>query len=137
MEGNMNSDFYNAFKKDSVVINATELCEFRQFKYEGKLYIVAKTLKSANRHTVIKCEKEQIIWKQIIPVGIRPVSEEKVVLKSSFANGNAIGILVILGEPLRIEGLDDGCFISLRRDTVCEGSVCVLTASEFKQFIPE
>lgn len=133
----MNSDFYNAFKKDSVVINATETCEERQFEYKGKPYIVAKTMKFADRHTVIKCEKEQIIWEQIIPLGIRPVSEEKVIIKTSFAKGNARGIFVISGEPLRIEGLDDGCCISPLRATESDRDIYVLTASSFKRFDPE
>ena len=53
----MNSDFYNAFKKDSVVINATETCEERQFEYKGKPYIVAKTMKIHHKSNYILLKK--------------------------------------------------------------------------------
>lgn len=129
--------FFEAFKKNAALVEKNGLCCIYSLEYNYENYTVVKTLKSANKHTVIRLESENILWDQLIPMGIRPACETTVLSKKNFAEKGTRGVFVVSGVPQRICGLDEGGYVSSKRKAETNSDVYVMTAAALKLFCPE
>lgn len=107
--------FYKTFVTNKVLINSDEYCKTYSFDFCGKKIIIKKTIQKANKHTVIHCEANSVVWEQIYPVGIYPERVKHVITDASFLSKDTICVLVISGQPMCIQALDEGIWASANK----------------------
>jgi len=114
-----------------------EFCRTYRFTFEGNIIILKKTVKRANKHTVIRCAGSSVLWEQIHPLGISPLRETVYVSDASFWEKDAICIVVITGQPMGFQHLDEGIFIShSRRMEPQKQQIYVMSEARWKLFVP-
>ena len=104
-----------------------------EFEHLGTVFKVGIAPNPANRHTVIRCEKNGILWEQLHAVGISPASTRSVLCSPSFLESGKVCILLIDGAPANITGLDDGIYLSAKRE-YHNGGLYVMSTAAFKLF---
>ena len=117
------------------MIDKTPLSSTYFLRHNDIEYIIKITNKRANKHTVIHCDGGMVVWEQIYPLGIKPVSERFPVCKADFTSKKQRGVVVIQGAPSLITGLDEGSFISSRGTPKSDEDVFVMSFNAFKTFL--
>lgn len=130
----MKGSFFERFKSNAILTGNDEFFEIYRLENEGQIYVIKKTKRSANKHTVIHCENGAIIWEQIYPLGISPVRKRTVITKSSFSECGERGIVLISGKPKCITGLDDSEFVSLHGSIRSDRDIYVMSWKAFAVF---
>ena len=108
-----------------------------ELDYKSIKYTVLKTVCTSNKHTIIRCEEQGIVWEQLYPVGISQAKEITVIAKRSFPQEGTRGILIISGSPLYIKGLDENGYVSTKGAVKKPTDVYVMTNASFKLFEPK
>ena len=104
-----------------------------KFDYNGKTYEIFFPRKRANRYTIIHCQNNVIQWEQcpVLPhlagrrYGIRQP------FMSIAPSKECVRIVVILGKPNSITGLDEGIFRSVHKYD--ESYINVMSEARFKE----
>lgn len=126
---------YSAYREARKGAVSEGFLRVAEFQHCGVHFKVGVTEKSANRHTVIHCRQTGVIWEQIHALGVSPVSETVSVCSSSFLERDKICVVLIAGSPANITGLDEGIYLSIKRE-YGEGGLYVMSAAAFKLFRP-
>lgn len=114
-----------------------ERCKTYRFSFHGKTVILKKSVQRANKHTVIQCKGSSVLWEQIRPLGISPVRETSYLCDASFWEQDAVCIVVISGNPMGFQNLDEGIFIShARAIESSKQQIYVMSEARFKLFEP-
>lgn len=128
--------FFDAFRKNAEQTAVDEFCTTYRLTFANEVYTVKKTLRSANKHTVIHCRDGAIDWLQLHAPGVFAVKEKATISKAAFAEKDTRGILLITGSPASITGLDEGPFLSSKRVPRSKDDVYVMTYAACKLFTP-
>ena len=104
-----------------------------KFEHNGKTYEVYFPRKRANRYSIIHCQDNTILWEQcpVLPhlAGRRYGKREPIL--SVGPSKDCVRIVVILGKPNSICGLDEGIFRSVHKFD--ETYVNVMSEARFKE----
>ena len=104
---------------------------------DGKTnYTAYVTKNKAGKGTHIHCRKDgTVYWEQLYPMGgmSRPSSETHVLIKPKFGKDER-AILIIRGRPAEISGLDEGIFVSSKREAKNKTEIYVMSEAAFKLF---
>ena len=73
-----------------------------------------------------------IIWEQLYPLGIRPVSEKTNLSLKSFALDNTRCIFVIKGNPNYIKGQGEGGYLHPKNIPTKKDDIYIMTLAELK-----
>ncbi|MBQ8254269.1 MAG: hypothetical protein IJY94_02045 [Clostridia bacterium] len=131
------SKIYDLFKeaaKSSTVPTTFEKMNLVRFSDGDKNYEVYFTAKRANKRTIINCVDNYIEWEQLpmLAMGlggaVHGIKKERIL--SATPSKEYVRIVVIMGKPTVITGLDDGIFRSANRFD--ESFVNVMSESRFK-----
>ena len=129
--------FYEMFKTGATLVEKDQYFTTYRLDVGENKYIIKKTNGTANKHTVIQCKGEMIIWEQIIPLGISPSRETTPILNKNFAEPECRGIVIISGKPMYFMGLDENGFVSSRGAVKSGKDVYVMSSAAFKLFEPK
>lgn len=103
-----------------------------KFEDDNKKYEIYFTRKRANKHSVIHCKNNTIVWEQlpILPriAGRTHGTREPII--SLAPTKECVRIVVILGKPGSITGLDEGTFRSIHKYD--ENYINVMSEARFK-----
>jgi hypothetical protein len=99
----------------------------------GKNYEIYFTKRRANKRTFIYCEENTIVWEQLplLAMSWGSVFGKRRVLMTIAPVKDVVRIVVIMGKPNCITGLDDGIFRSVHKYD--ENYVNVMSVSRFKK----
>ncbi len=130
--------FAEAFAKMAEIIDRDEMCITYRMEYNGQIYRIKKSNRSAGRRTEIHCGTD-VVWKQYYPVvgGGNLIHDTHVLCRTAFAEKGERGIVLISGKPMIITGLDSGCIVSSRGKVKSPDDVYVMSAAAFKLFQPD
>ena len=129
-------ELYNRFKelkKRSPKDLFTDKMGLVKFELNGKNYEIFFPRKRANRYTIIHCKNNTIEWEQfpIMPrIAGRLYGIREPIISVAPAKG-AVRIVVILGKPNSITGLDEGIFRSVHK--YYEAYINVMSDARFKE----
>lgn len=132
----MKKSFFETFKNNAVLLNATENYSTYTLDYNNIKYTILKTSNKANMHTVIRLECDKILWEQYFPLGNRPSKEVNIISRKNFNEKNTIGLAVIYGKPQMICGLDENGYVSTTRKHSKETDTYVMTFDDLRGFEP-
>ena len=123
---------FKALKKQASKDYFTDKLGLVKFEEENKKYEIYFTLKRANRYTIIHCENNTVEWEQfpVLPriAGRRYGIREPIINVSP--SKELVRIVVILGKPNSITGLDEGAFRSVHKYD--ENYINVMSEARFK-----
>lgn len=129
------SKLYDLFKKakHDLVPTPFEKMNLVRFSDGGKTYEVYFTAKRANKRTIINCIDNYIEWEQLPLLamsrgGVYGIKKERII--SVTPSKKCVRIVVIMGKPTVITGLDDGIFRSANKFD--ESFVNVMSEARFK-----
>ena len=128
--------FFGAFKRQRKLIDENELVTTYRMEYDGEVYVIRMTKKSAGKHSVITCASDSVGWEQIYPSGISPAREYTFLSKREFFDRGERGIFVVSGKPMCITGLDEGGFVSAKNEKRKDGDLIVMSEAVFENFEP-
>ena len=118
-------------------VETDEYCKTYRFMFRGKTVVLKKSVQRANKHTVIQCKGTSVQWEQIRPLGIAPVRELSFLCDTSFWEKDTVCIVVISGNPMGFQNLDEGIFVSHGREfDPCKPQIYVMSEARFKLFEP-
>lgn len=104
-----------------------------KFEDDNKKYEIYFTRKRTNKYSIIHCKNNTIEWEQfpVLPriVGRRYGIREPII--SIAPTKECVRIIVILGKPNSITGLDEGIFRSIHKYD--ESCINVLSEARFKE----
>ena len=104
-----------------------------KFEHASQKYEVYFTRKRANRYSIIHCKNNTIEWEQfpVLPriAGRRYGIREPII--SIGPTKECVRIIVILGKPNSITGLDEGVFRSIHKYD--ENYINVMSEARFKE----
>ncbi len=123
---------YKEHAKKAIDLGAIRVVEF---EHQGIHFKIGVTAQNANRHTVIECRSQGVVWQQLHALGVSPVSEEQMLCPPSFMESGKMCILLINGSPANITGLDEGIYLSIKREYRA-GGLYVMSTAAFKLFRP-
>ena len=126
---------YEVYKQDRTLLSEDEYCRLYALEYQGKRLRIKEAKKKSGKRVVIRCVGSSVIWEQLYPGGISPVSEVSVLTDLSFLEKDTVCLLLIDGGTVGITGLDEGRFTSAVRPFE-EGKLCVMSKAKFKLFTP-
>ena len=135
-KGEETKSFCELFKSNAVLVEKDEWFTNYRLTVGEDRYLIKKTNKSANKHTVIHCEDGKIVWEQIIPLGISPVRERTVLTVKNFYEKGERGIVLVSGKPMCFTGLDENGYVSAKGRARALDDVYVMSAAAFKLFEP-
>ena len=104
-----------------------------KFEEDNTNYEIYFTRKRANRYSIIHCENNTIEWEQfpILPrIAGRRYGIREPIMRIA-PSKECVRIIVILGKPNSITGLDEGIFRSIHKYD--EGYVNVMSEARFKE----
>ncbi|MBQ7780249.1 MAG: hypothetical protein IJ404_07110 [Clostridia bacterium] len=131
------SKLYDLFKeaaKNSTVPTPFDKMNLVRFTDGDKNYEVYFTAKRANKRTIISCVDNFIEWEQLPLLAMSWGSvygTKKERILSATPSKEYVRIVVIMGKPTVITGLDDGIFRSANKFD--EGYVNVMSETRFKK----
>ncbi len=103
---------FEQFKISKQLTQETKFVKVYKCVSNDKEYKIIITKKFANRHTIIHCTDDRIVWEQIPALinwgGKMPGKRET--LYKFVQDKNSVILFVIKGKPNGITGLDDGVF---------------------------
>ena len=131
------SKIYDLFKqaaKSSTVPTTFEKMNLVRFSDGDKNYEVYFTAKRANKRTIINCVDNFIEWEQLPLLamswgGVYGIKKERIL--SVKPSKEYVRIVVIMGKPTVITGLDDGIFRSANKFD--DHYVNVMSETRFKK----
>lgn len=129
--------FYEMFMKSAELVEKDKYFTTYRLDIGENKYLIKKTNRPANKHTVIHCKDEKIIWEQLIPLGISPAKETMPILNKNFAEPECRGIVIISGKPMCFMGLDENGFVSSRGRVKSGKDIYVMSSAAFKLFEPK
>ena len=104
-----------------------------KFEYDNRQYEVYFTRKRANKYSIIHCKNNTIEWEQflVLPriIGRRYGEREPII--SLAPSKECVRIIVIIGKPNSIIGLDEGNFRSFYKFD--ENYINVMSEARFKE----
>ncbi len=124
---------YQQFKTTKKCIEQTRFVNVYTCRLHGATYKVVITRRCANKHTVLKCEGNHILWDQIPALfnwGGSMHGEYRPVYQVGQDKGCTV-LFVVRGKSNGVIGLDDGVFRSA--DKFDENCVNVMTYKQFKK----
>ena len=124
---------YQQFKATKKLVEKTKFVKIYTCRFHDKLYKIVVTKRFADKHTVLKCEENHILWDQIPALfnwGGRMHGEYRPVYQTGQDKGYTV-LFVVRGKPNGVIGLDDGIFCSA--DKFDENCVNVMTYKHFKK----
>jgi len=127
---------YECYRRLGKVTSENELYKTVEFSLGETHYTLHVTKKAAGRATHIHCrENGTVCWEQLYPMGgmSRPSSETHVLIRPK-SHKNARTVVIIRGKPASITGLDEGIFVSAKREATGENDVYVMSEAAFKLF---
>ena len=131
------SKIYDLFKeaaKSSTVPTTFEKMNLVRFSDGDKNYEVYFTSKRANKRTIINCIDNYIEWEQLpmlamsLGGAVHGIKKERIL--SVKPSKEYVRIVVVMGKPTVITGLDDGIFRSANKFD--ESFVNVMSETRFK-----
>ena len=133
----MSKTLYDLFKKakHEPIPTLFEKMNLVRFSDGDKNYEVYFTVKRANKRTIINCVDNFIEWEQLpmLAMGlggaVHGIKKERIL--SVTPSKECVRIVVIMGKPGIITGLDDGIFRSANKFD--EGYVNVMSETRFKK----
>ncbi len=127
-------DLFSQAAKSSTVPTAFEKMNLVRFSDGDKNYEVYFTAKRANKRTIINCVDNCIEWEQLpmLPMSRGCVYGIKERILSVTPSKEYVRIVVIMGKPTVITGLDDGIFRSANKFD--DNYVNVMSETRFKIF---
>ena len=104
-----------------------------KFELNGKNYEIFFPRKRANKYSIIHCKNNTIAWEQfpVLPRIAGRIYGIREPIISVVPNKEVIKIVVILGKPNSITGLDEGNFRSVHKYD--EAYVNVMSEARFKE----
>ena len=130
---------YEAYRRFAVTVEENELYKTETFEFKNESFVVFSSKKSANKATHIHCrDNSTVYWEELYPFGgmSTPYREERVLIKP-IADGERTAIVLILGKPGIITGLDEGIFVSANGKRKNKSSIYVMSMAAFKLFRQE
>lgn len=124
---------FEQLKHQKERVNETEFVTVYRCTSEGKEYRIILTKKRANRHTVIHCVNQDVVWEQV-PLFPRNAGRnygDKVPVYRYAAENGVIQVFVVKGRPNGFVGLDNGVFRCA--DRFDEGCLNVMSFRRFKK----
>ncbi len=103
---------FEQFKISKQLIEKTKFVKIYKCVLDDKEYKIITTKSFANRHTIIHCIDDRIVWEQIpalINWGGKMPGKRETIYKFA-QDENSVIVFVIRGKPNGIAGLDDGIF---------------------------
>ena len=139
MECSNESDlsFYNYFRKFGRLVEENESIKKLAFEMKGQKYTVYLSKKAATKATHIYCgADETVYWEQYYMMGgLSTPSIVKSVLVKPERHPDETVIVVIKGKPGTITGLDEGIWLSSRREaSKSPKDIFVMSEAAFKLF---
>lgn len=127
--------FFKSFKKDAILVSKEGCCNTYRFETEGQKYIVKITKRRAHKKkTQISCSDRDIMWTQMIPLGISPMNQTDQITQTDFGDKDEIRMVIIKGRPNCIRGLETGNFICAQNKPRSTKDIYVMTYKAFKNF---
>ena len=130
------AELYDAFKelkKRSSKDWFTDKTGLVKFELNGKKYEIFFTRKRANKYSIIHCKNNTIEWEQfpLLPriAGRMYGTREPIISVAPIKD--SVRIVVILGKPNIITGLDEGIFRSIHKYD--EAYINVMSEARFKE----
>ena len=123
---------FEQFKISKQLIEKTKFVKIYKCVLDDKEYKILVTKRFANRHTVIHCIDDRIVWEQIpalINWGGKMPGKREIVYKFA-QDKNSVIVFVIRGKPNGITGLDDGIFRCA--NNFDDNYISVMTYNRFK-----
>ena len=127
---------YELYRKFGKKTGENELYKTVSFTDGNRRYTAYVTKKSAGKATHIHCRKDgTVYWEQLYLMGgmSRPSSETHVLIKPKCVKDER-AILIIRGKPAEISGLDEGIFVSAKREAKDNEDIYVMSETAFKLF---
>ena len=129
--------FYAAFKKLAVCTEETDQYKTLRFSVGGKKYVVYQSGKRANHNTEIQCgQSGHVMWKQNYPIGYITGNCEVDLLIALPQSTDETVIVLIMGKPGVMKGLDENGYVSSRGTPKKPSDVFVMSEAAFKLFTP-
>ena len=126
-------NIFNQFRKSKQLVEKSEFLNVYEFSIKDIIYRVIIPRKFANKHSVLHCKNNTIIWEQkpLIPgLAFRQLGDMNLIYKHT-TEFDRITLFVVKGRPNSIIGLDDGVFCS--KINFDNKFVNVISFREFKQ----
>ena len=127
---------YECYKRRGKTVFENELYKTVEFSVGDKLYKAHLTKRSAGKGTLIHCREDGAIYREQLYImgGMsRPGSETCVLIKPE-CQENVRTLVIIRGKPALITGLDEGIFVSARKEATSKNEVYVMSEAAFKLF---
>ena len=125
---------YSLYKKTGVCTEDNELYKTVKFSAGEHKYTVYESRKKAKKSTHIHCKEDgTVYWEELYSVTHRPISEETVFIKPK-SKADETAIVLIMGKPGFISGLDENGFISSRGVLKNPSDIYVMSETAFKLF---
>ena len=122
---------YRQFQLSKQLVEETKFLKIFSCSFQEKTYKIVITKRFANKHTVLKCEGNRLLWDQIPALfnwNGKMHGEYRPIYQVGEENGYVV-LFVVRGKPNGVIGLDDGVFHSKRN----ENGVTVMTYKQFKK----
>ena len=128
---------YAAYRKLGECVEESDTCRVIRFTHDGQRYTVYASLSAANKGTHIFCEEDGTVsWVQNhLSGGLSGVPQKSTLIKPK-PTAEEITIVLIIGKPGVIVGLDENGFISARGTRKADTDVYVMSEAAFKLFSP-
>ncbi len=123
---------HTCFKTTKTLVEHTKFVRVYRFVAENTTYTIVLTKRFANKHTIIHCAENQIVWQQIpalfnwggnMPGVCTPIYK-------CVQDKHSVTLFVVRGKPNGFTGLDDGVFRSA--NTFDKRYINVMSYSRFK-----
>ena len=127
---------YECYTRCGKTVLENELYKTVEFSLGDKRYTAHVTKRSAGRATHIHCREDgAVYWEQLYIMGgmSRPSSETSLLIRPK-GQENARTLVIIRGKPAMITGLDEGIFVSAKREAMGRDDVYVMSEAAFKLF---
>lgn len=129
--------FYAAFKKLAVCTEENDQYKALRFAIGEQKYAVYQSKKRANNNTEIQCgQRGHVMWKQNYPIGYITGNCEVNCLITPPRTPDETVIVLIMGRPSVIKGLDENGYVSSRSTPKTPTDVFVMSETAFKIFTP-
>lgn len=128
---------YGYYRKYGEVFEKNEQYRTVGFTAAGHSYTVYISNRAATRRTTVHCREDgSIVWEEIYPnATVAETYTREVLIKPQRTPGEIV-VVVIRGKPSMITGLDEGCFVSAKRELKKTSDIYVMSEAAFRAFVP-
>ena len=128
------SSIYEAYLEFGKEVAKNEIYRTVEFEYRGVAFCARVLKKKLTKRHIVKCAPGgSVMLETLYPTGISPASEIESIFHSAEIVKNKVNILLILGRPGNITGLDNGIVYSAKYGCRKDGFY-VMTLGAFKLF---